>query len=239
MKVLIIGGYGLLGTDIYNYFKNSGHTICRLKKEECDITDIYSLKRSITGFEPDLIVHAAGYTNVELSEQKPMEAYNINSVSMYNLLSSVAESEPTIVFFSTDYVFDGEKGSPYTEEDRCHPINAYGFSKLIAEDILRANYKKYYIVRTSWLFGKSGKCFPEVILNKLVSSTQTLNVVSDQIGSPTYTEDLAKGLVDLLKCPYGTYHVTNSGSTSWFELACSIAQKKRFLGRTYSVHCIK
>lgn len=228
MKVFIIGGYGLLGTDIYNKFKHAGHTMCRLPKEKCDITDFYSLKQSISEFEPELIIHAAGYTNVELSEHKPIEAYNINSLSMYNLLSSITKNEPTIIFISTDYVFDGEKGSAYSEEDSCHPINIYGGSKLLAEDILRANYWKYYIVRTSWLFGKNGKCFPRVILEKLNSSMQSLNIVSDQIGSPTFTEDLAESLVDILKCPYGTYHVSNNGSTTWFELACSIAQQKGF-----------
>jgi len=236
MKVLIIGGYGLLGTDIYNTLKHSGHSVCRLSKEECDITNVYLMGQSIWGFDPDMIIHAAGFTNVELSEQMKMEALNINSISMYNLLSIAEKRKPIIVYFSTDYVFDGKKDSPYTEGDLCYPLNTYGFSKLLAEDVLRANYSKHYIVRTSWLFGKSGRCFPKVIIDKLNSNNQTLKVVSDQIGSPTYTEDLAKALQDLLKCPYGTYHVTNSGATSWFELACFIAQEKGFEdGRIQSI----
>lgn len=228
MKVLIIGGYGLLGTEIYNYFTSMGYEICRLAKKEFDITDPNSIVPIIKKHQPDLIIHAAGFTNVDLAEKAPFDAYNVNSLSMYQLLFSLTEKEPIIVFFSTDYVFDGNKGSPYVESDPCRPVNIYGMSKLLAEDILRANYSKFYIIRTSWLFGQAGRCFPNVIYRKLKNSSEPLYVVNDQFGSPTYTKDLAGCLVDLLKCPFGTYHITNTGYTSWFEVAQIVANEKGF-----------
>lgn len=225
MRTLILGGFGLLGRDIYHTFENAGHQTVRMSKDECDITDIESLKTAITKYQPELIIHAAGLTNVDMAEDTPMYAYNVNSLSMYNLLQSFSEIKPVVIFFSTDYVFDGNQGVPYREESPCRPLNIYGRSKLLAEDILRANYEKYYIVRTSWLFGKGGKCFPDTIAQKLLQETSVLSVVDDQFGCPTYTVDLAESLFGLLDCPYGIYNVTNSGSTSWYEFARLVARE--------------
>lgn len=219
----------MLGSDIYHAFQHAGYQTVRMSKDECNITDIESLKTTIIKYQPELIIHAAGLTNVDLAEVIPMDTYNVNSLSMYNLLQSISELKPKIIFFSTDYVFDGKQGIPYREESPCRPLNIYGRSKLLAEDILRANYEKYYIIRTSWLFGKGGKCFPDTIAQKLLRETEILSVVDDQIGCPTYTVDLAESLLELLDCPYGIYNVTNSGSTSWYELARLVAQEKNIL----------
>ncbi|GIP21694.1 dTDP-4-dehydrorhamnose reductase [Paenibacillus sp. J22TS3] len=227
MNVLLVGGFGLLGTDVFNILTNKGHNVTRLRRSEMDLNNIASIREAVKKVNPDWVIHAAGYTNVELAEDEPLKAYNINSFSMYNLLKVLQERKPKLTFFSTDYVFDGVQTIPYHEGDMANPLNVYGMSKLLAEDILRANYEDYYIIRTSWLFGRWGKCFPRTIYNKLVSQSEAVYVVSDQIGCPTYTVDLANILTELLDCPFGTYHITNSGTTTWYDLAKLVAKEKK------------
>lgn len=228
MRVLILGGFGLLGQEIYRQFNLEGHQVVRTPKQECDITDLSSLKAAIEKYKPEVVIHSAGITNVDQVEDEPLQAYNVNSLSMYNLIDSVRELQPIIVFISTDYVFDGHSNIPYRENDDRKPINVYGRSKMLAEDILKSNYEKYYIVRTSWLFGKGGKCFPDTIVKNILGDAKILNVVDDQWGSPTYTVDLSESLLELIGCPYGTYHITNTGITSWYEFAKLIAEVKQF-----------
>ncbi|WP_433923775.1 dTDP-4-dehydrorhamnose reductase [Paenibacillus taichungensis] len=225
--MLILGGFGLLGQEVYRQFKEDGHQVVRTSRHECDINNLSSLKLAIEKHRPEVIIHSAGITNVDKVEDDPLEAYTVNSLSMYNLLESVAESKPIIIFISTDYVFDGYGNTPYKEADDRKPINVYGKSKMLAEDILKSNYEKYYIVRTSWLFGKGGKCFPDTIVRVLFDDARVLNVVNDQWGTPTYTVDLSESLLELIGCPFGTYHITNTGITSWYEFAKLIAEVKQ------------
>jgi dTDP-4-dehydrorhamnose reductase len=223
MNILLLGGFGLLGSDIYHFFLNRGHTIIRYQKEELNILNVSQLTEKIHFHKPDLIIHAAGFTDVNQSEINFEQAFNINCIGMRNIISAIDDTNIPIIYFSTDYVFSGFKQVPYLETDTPAPVNKYGWSKLMSEDILKANYEKYYIIRTSWLFGENGKCFPKLILKKLMNN-QIVRVVNDQVGTPTYTKDLAKCLIDILKLPYGIYHITNSGYTTWYEYAVLIAK---------------
>jgi len=227
MKVFLLGGYGLLGSDIYLSFVKAGFEVYRFPKEKVNLLDISTLN-IINDLNPDVIVHAAGYTNVEKSELNITNAIELNCKGMYNLLRILKDQDIPILYFSTDYVFDGQNNEAYKEEDKALPINNYGLSKLMSEDILRANYKNYYIIRTSWLFGEHGNCFPKVILDKC-KNQQKLDVVSDQIGSPTYTKDLAETVKQIIikKIPFGTYHVTNDGETTWYEFALEILKNSK------------
>ncbi|MFT9495984.1 dTDP-4-dehydrorhamnose reductase [Anaerosolibacter sp.] len=222
MKILLFGGHGLLGNDIYEVLKAEGHDILRFSRDEVDLLNRSLLKEKIEDFRPQLVINAAGYTDVANAERNFKEAFSANCIGVHNLISACEYVQPTLIHFSTDYVFDGKKTSPYQEEDVRYALNHYGWSKLIAEDIITANYKKFFIIRTSWLFGVNGKCFPKTIVEKL-KLNMPLTIVTDQIGSPTYTLDIAKNTINILKMPYGVYHITNSGHVSWYEYAKEIA----------------
>jgi dTDP-4-dehydrorhamnose reductase len=226
VKFLLIGGYGLLGNEIYHTFtKTEGLLILRLKRQELDLLNKDSIKKWLLEYRPDYIVNAAGYTDVNLAEKETGLAWQINCTGMYNLITTCKENnmEPIIISFSTDYVFNGEKRMPYTEEDLTSPVNLYGWTKVTSENILASSYSKFYIVRSSWLFGSNGRNFPEIIINKL-QREQKFQVVSDQFGTPTYTHDLSKAMLKLLFLPYGIYHITNSGFTSWYDYAVEICK---------------
>jgi len=163
-------------------------------------------------------------TDVDGCELDRDAAYRVNTVGAWNIAASCEEAGARIMFISTDFVFDGQKREPYTEFDATNPINAYGSSKLIAERLVREACPRCYIVRTSWLFGPTGKCFPKTIL-KLAKTNPSIDIVSDQVGSPTYVDDLALAIADIVQVPmFGTYHVANSGSCSWHEFAQAIVK---------------
>lgn len=226
MNILLIGGYGLLGSDIFNVLnKNPNYDVVRYTKMEMNLLDRKAVKQKLDHFQPDLIINAAGYTNVKDCEINLDIAFNNNIIALYNLINEVKGKSIPIVHFSTDYVFEGNAIEPYIEEDIKNPINNYGWTKLLSEDLLKANYNAYYIIRTSWLFGKNGSCFPSAILNKLIKGEEIM-VVNDQFGTPTYTLDLALLLPRIMDLPYGTYHITNSGYTNWYNFALDIAKIK-------------
>ncbi|MFH1338466.1 MAG: dTDP-4-dehydrorhamnose reductase [Candidatus Omnitrophota bacterium] len=192
---------------------------------QCDITDKDKVAASINKVKPDLIIHAAAYTDVDGCELNPEKAFAVNAKGTENIAQAAKESDAALFYISTDYVFDGKKDKPYTEADAPNPINIYGKSKLEGEKAVRSLLDKYFILRTSWLFGPGGKNFVTTILNKAGESRE-LRVVDDQIGSPTYTLDLADAVKNLLSMLaanlYGIYHITNGGGCSWCEFAKKI-----------------
>lgn len=222
MKVLIFGGFGLLGNDIFRVFQENGIDIIRYSKDTVNLLEKNKLQQVIHELKPEIVIHSAGFTNVELGESNTRELYSINCIGTYNLIQSLIDIKSKLIYISTDYVFDGNSNRPYNEDDIISPLNQYGWSKAISEDIIRANLSDYYIIRSSWLFGM-GKCFPKTILEKLKNGEE-ISVIDDQYGNPTYTLDLASALLKLFSLPFGTYHLSNASHTSWYELACKVAQ---------------
>ena len=217
MKILVTGAKGMLGTDLVQMLLEKKHEVIAFDKE-LDITDKSTIEK-IVSIKPEAIINCAAYTNVDLAETQKEVCYKLNVSGLENLVEASNKCNAILVQFSTDYVFDGTKES-YDEEDLIKPINYYGETKALGEEILKMKAKKYYIIRTSWLFGKNGKNFVDTIA-KLASKEKTLNVVNDQTGRPTFTKDLSEGIINLLeKKPFfGIYHLTNSGSCSWFIFA--------------------
>ncbi|GAB2669948.1 dTDP-4-dehydrorhamnose reductase [Paenibacillus thermoaerophilus] len=225
MRVLLVGGYGLLGTEIFEQLQKSvTFEVIRFDKSQFNLLDKDSIHEALSSVKPDIVIHAAGYTNVEKAEDDFREAFEINCQGLYYLIDCLkATCRCPLLYFSTDYVFDGQKRTPYKETDRMNPLNRYGWTKALSEDIIRANYKEAFIIRTAWLFGNYGKCFPKTIIKKLQESN-IVPVINDQFGSPTYTADVAKCISQIFNLPYGTYHVVNSGMASWYDFAMEIAE---------------
>jgi dTDP-4-dehydrorhamnose reductase len=221
MKVLIIGSEGMLGHDLVDILSKENE-ISTTTIDTLDITDIEKTIATVQEINPDVVVHAAAFTDVNGSETKKDIAYKINGIGTRNVAVACKETDSALVYICTDYVFDGEKGSSYQEYDQTNPLSIYGKTKLQGETYIRDILSKFYIVRTSWLYGYHGPNFVTTML-KLSKTMDTISVVNDQIGSPTYTVDLAKAISKLIKKPsYGIYHITNSGECSWYDYACQI-----------------
>jgi dTDP-4-dehydrorhamnose reductase len=218
MRILIVGARGMLGTDLVSAFGN-GNDVTGLDIEELDITDEAQCRAQIEALRPAVIVNAAAMTRVDDCESREEEAFRVNALGAGNLAAAASDAGAWLVHYSTDYVFDGRKRDPYLEEDPPSPLGVYGRSKLRGEELVRTRYAGHLIIRTSWLFGANGPNFIRTILGAAREGRQ-LRVVSDQRGSPTYTVDLALHSVRLVDAGgRGTYHVTNSGSCTWYELA--------------------
>ncbi len=217
MKIMVVGSRGMLGTDLMQVFATqepAGFDLPGL-----DITDERQCHARVRDIGPDVIIDAAAQTNVDYCESHEEEAMLVNGRGTGNLASAAHEAGAVLVYFSTDYIFDGAKKDEYREDDPPNPISVYGRSKLRGEELVRSLCPSHLILRTSWLFGCHGKNFIRTIVNA-AREGQHLRVVDDQQGSPTYTKDLASHARAMLErgCR-GTYHVTNSGSCNWYELA--------------------
>ena len=223
MKLFLTGSEGMLGHDIVKLFSDAELTCPQLK--ELDITVLDDVMNAVKSSRPDLIIHAAAYTNVDGAESEPEAAYLVNGIGARNMAMAAEESRVPIMYISTDYVFDGTKTGQYDEWDRTSPVNQYGLSKLMGEQFVSSLTNRYYIVRTSWLCGKSGRNFVGTI-SRLLDERDSLDVVDDQRGCPTFAPDLALKLRELRERGYGTYHITNSGDCSWYEFAKKIAELK-------------
>ena len=223
-KILITGGSGQLGYDIYrevNKRYGDDVTIYMPNHAVLDITNEREVSEFIDSFEPDVVFHAAAYTKVDAAESNKDVCLDTNVYATQVIAEACERVDAKLIYVSTDYVFDGKKGSPYNEGDMTNPINVYGESKLAGEKKAMLN-PKTYVVRTSWVCGINGKNFVKTMLN-LADKKDELSVVSDQIGSPTYTVDLARLLVDMSETDkYGTYHATNEGFTTWYDFAKAI-----------------
>jgi dTDP-4-dehydrorhamnose reductase len=230
MKVLVTGANGMLGIDLCAALLAAGHQVVRTDVgarpgatvppwEEMNITDLNSVTSVILHHQPDAVVHSAAYTDVDGCTRDPDLAYRINGLGTWNVAAVCGQHNITMAYISTDFVFDGTKQEPYTEFDAVNPLSPYGASKLAGEKVTAQLCRKHFIVRTSWLFGVHGKSFPATMINLAKTKTE-LSIVCDQTGSPTHTVDLANTVTTLLSSPlYGTYHVTNSGHCTWYELA--------------------
>ncbi len=190
-----------------------------------DITDVKRTVAQIERIAPNRIVHLAAFTDVDGCETAKSKAYSVNVQGTWAVVLGAKKVDVPLLHLSSDYVFDGEKGAPYLEDDATNPINYYGFTKAQSEQIVKNKLKKFYIVRTAWLFGKWGRNFVSTILDTAKKQV-TIEVVDDQRGSPTFTVDLAQAICKVILSDYfGIYHITNSGICSWFELAKEIIKQ--------------
>lgn len=223
MKILILGHKGMLGSDLMLRLA-AGHAVEGRDVDAFDITKEADCGRVIAETCPDAVINATGYTNVDGCETDRDRCFAVNALGVKNLALACRDRRATLVHFSTDYVFDGRKTTPYVEEDEPVPLSVYGASKLEGEHYLQALGGEWLLVRTAWLFGRHGRHFIRAILDK-AATTETIEVVDDQIGSPTHTWDLA-GAVELLLAGghRGIFHVTSRGHCSWYEFACRILQ---------------
>ena len=222
MKILLTGANGMLGTDLNERLTRDGHLCECVDINELDITDPIAVMNYINESRPEMIINAAAYTNVDACETESETAFNVNALGAKNLAAASAEFSIPILHFSTDYVFDGEKGAPYVETDATNPLGVYGRSKLDGENHVRELTDRHFIVRIQSLYGKHGKNFVTTIINAARERGE-LRVVDDQWSSPTYTKDVCKTVSQLIKKrDYGTYHVSNSGVYSWFEFTREI-----------------
>ncbi len=233
MRILITGAAGMLGTDARRILAAQGHEIVPTdvgpaatgEIRPLDITDFAAVRQMLAEVRPDLVLHGAAYTNVDGCERDPDLAHKVNALGTWAVASACEEIGATLVAISTDFVFDGAKGSPYTEFDAPNPISHYGASKLAGENLARAACHRCYVVRTSWLYGVHGKNFPYAMIG-LAKKGSSLSVIDDQFGTPTYTVDLVEAIVGIIDAPlYGVYHVSNSGETNWHQFAEEILAK--------------
>lgn len=221
MKILVTGVKGQLGHDVVNELKKRGHEAIGVDIEEMDITEGKAVRKIITGAAPDGVVHCAAYTAVDAAEDNEELCRRVNALGTENIATACRELDCKLMYISTDYVFSGQGTRPWEPEDEREPLNVYGRTKYEGE-LAVESLEKYFIVRTAWVFGLNGKNFIKTML-KLGRSRDSITVVDDQIGSPTYTRDLAGLLVDMMETDkYGRYHATNEGLCSWYEFACEI-----------------
>jgi dTDP-4-dehydrorhamnose reductase len=219
MKVLVTGAGGQLGHDLVAAFAD--HAVTGLSRAELDVTDEAAVVAAVRDLAPDLVVHAAAYTKVDACESDPDTAWRVNAVGAWWVARACALGDAAMVYLSTDYVFDGAAGRAYTEFDPVSPLSVYGRSKEAGEQLVRRTLDRHYIVRTSWLLGVHGGNFVRTML-RLGRERGAVSVVDDQTGSPTFAFDLAPAIRTLaVTGRYGTYHVTNSGSCTWYDLAAA------------------
>ena len=222
MKVLVTGVKGQLGHDVMNELAGRGIEGFGVDVEEMDITDKEACERVITGAKPDAVIHCAAYTAVDAAEDNLELCRKVNAEGTRNIAKVCKALDIKMMYISTDYVFNGGGGRPWEPDDHREPLNVYGLTKYEGEISVEQNVSKYFIVRIAWVFGVNGGNFIKTML-RLGKEKGAVSVVDDQIGSPTYTYDLARLLVDMIQTErYGRYHATNEGICSWYEFACEI-----------------
>ena len=222
MKVLVTGVKGQLGYDVMAELAKRNIESIGVDIDEMDITDKISVEKVIGEAAPDVVVHCAAYTAVDAAEDNEALCRRVNADGTRNIAEVCKKLDCKMVYISTDYVFDGQGTRPWEPDDERHPLNVYGQTKYEGELAVQENLSKYFIVRIAWVFGKNGKNFVKTML-KLAETHDKLTVVNDQFGSPTYTYDLARLLVDMIQTDkYGIYHATNEGICTWYEFACEI-----------------
>ena len=221
MKIFVTGVKGQLGHDVVNELEKRGHQAVGVDVEEMDVTDEAAVRDVITRAAPDAVIHCAAYTAVDAAEDQEDLCRRVNALGTRYVASVCRDLDCRLMYISTDYVFNGQGTRPWEPDDERQPLNVYGQTKYEGE-LAVEELKKYFIVRIAWVFGVNGKNFIKTMLN-LGQTKDSLTVVDDQIGSPTYTLDLARLLVDMIETDrYGRYHATNAGLCSWYEFACEI-----------------
>lgn len=223
MKVFVTGVRGQLGYDVVNELEKRGHTAIGVDIEELDITDAEAVDKMITEAAPDAVIHCAAWTAVDAAEDNEEKCRQVNAYGTENIAKVCKKLDCKMMYISTDYIFDGKGTRPWEPDDPVTtPLNVYGQTKYEGELAVRNNVEKFFIVRIAWVFGK-GKNFIKTMLN-LAKTHDHLTVVNDQYGTPTYTYDLARLLVDMIETDkYGNYHATNEGGyITWYDFACEI-----------------
>jgi len=223
--ILVTGSSGQLGYDLVRLLKEEEVEVIACSHEILDITKSEDVKEYFNQVLPTIVIHCAAYTNVDLSESEIDYSFKVNAIGTRNVTVAAESVGAKLVYLSTDYVFDGESNVPYHEFKPTSPLGIYGKSKLAGEKYVTSLSTKYFIVRTSWIFGSNGNNFVETML-KLSQEKDRLNVVNDQRGCPTYSVDLANCIINMIKTDYyGIYHVSNSGSCTWYEFAIAIFEE--------------
>lgn len=236
MKVLVTGVKGQLGFDVCKELDKRNIENKGIDRDDCDITDEQTVLSYIKNYAPDVVVHCAAYTAVDRAEDEKEICYNVNVKGTEYIARACKEIDAKMVYISTDYVFEGTGDKAYEVQDNTAPDNTYGITKYQGEEAVRKILSKYFIIRISWVFGINGNNFINTMM-KLGESRSELNVVADQIGSPTYTYDLSPLICDMIATEkYGTYHATNEGYCSWADLAEYIFS---VTGQKVLVHHIK
>lgn len=227
MKVLVTGASGQLGFDCVKELERRHIAVRGVNSKDFPLTDFAVMQQYLLDYKPDAVIHCAAYTAVDKAEEEAAACEAVNAIGTRNLAKLCHEIDAKLLYISTDYVFAGDGDKFYEPQDEKKPQNVYGLSKLKGEQAVAAELEKYFIVRISWVFGINGKNFIRTMLN--LSKTHTkLNVVNDQIGSPTYTSDLAVLLADIIQSDkYGIYHATNEGTCSWADFAREIFKQAR------------
>ncbi len=224
MRVIVTGAAGMLGRQVVEEFNRRSAKVYALSRQELDIIDRAAVFALLEKIKPDLLVNCAAYTDVDRAEEEREKAFAVNGLGVRYLALACRQNNAAILHISTDYIFDGRAGRPCNICDLPGPVNTYGTGKYFGEAAVREIGGRFYIIRASWLFGPGGRNFVDTIL-RLAREKDELRVVDDQYGSPTYTADLARVLADLAATGvYGTYHVTNSGITTWYGLAKKVVQ---------------
>jgi dTDP-4-dehydrorhamnose reductase len=227
MKIFVTGSRGMLGTDVMEILA-ADHDVLGCDLPNCDLLDSEQVEQVVAAYQPDAIIHTAAYTNVDQAETEQAAAQALNEIGARNIAVAARRQQARLLYISTDYVFDGAKTSPYTEDDPPCPLGVYGLTKLQGERQVQAilGARDALIVRTAWLYGHHGKNFVSAILHRAQQQPE-LQVVNDQIGSPTFTRDLACGLQILLEREgHGIFHVTNDGQCSWYDFARAILEAR-------------
>ncbi|WP_445506437.1 dTDP-4-dehydrorhamnose reductase [Niallia sp. 03190] len=222
MKILVTGYNGQLGYDVVLAGKSSGLQMIGIGSQDIDIRDEQRVKEYVQTIKPDAIIHCAAYTAVDNAEDDKEICWDVNVNGTKYLSEAAKEIDSKFIYISTDYVFDGKGNTPFLETDKAAPIGYYGITKYEGEKIVQEVLDKYYIVRISWVFGINGNNFIKTML-RLAETRNELNVVDDQYGSPTYTYDLARLLIDMVLAEkYGIYHASNEGFCNWADFAMEI-----------------
>lgn len=225
MKILVTGANGQLGQELVQQLQQINVELYAFTKTDLDICNLSIVQQVVNEIRPQVIINAAAFTKVDLAETEQDLAFNVNAYGQRNLAVAAEQVGAKICYVSTDYVFDGNATEPYEEHALVKPIGVYGKSKYAGEQLTQTLNSKYFIVRTAWVYGEFGPNFVKTML-RLAKERDELGVVSDQIGSPTYTVDLAAFLIELVQTEkYGIYHCTNSGSCSWYEFAQAIFEE--------------
>lgn len=228
LKVVVTGAKGQLGMDLMSILQNQDkYEVYGFGKQDLDITNAEQVRKTMEQINPDIIIHAAAYTNVDLAEKEPQLAFQINGLGTQNIAMAASNQKSKLIYISTDYVFSGNTLCPYTELDTPDPIGVYGKTKLAGEEFVRAHHDRFFIIRTSWIYGKYGNNFVKSML-RLAHEKKKISVVNDQVGCPTYTLDLINSILAIMETDkYGIYHISNSGICSWYEFARAIFEEAR------------
>lgn len=227
MKVLVTGAKGQLGNDLLNEMAKRGIESIGVDVDEMDITDAGAVERVLRGSGADAVIHCAAYTAVDAAEDNAELCARINGAGTEHVATVCRSLDIPMMYISTDYVFNGQGERPWEPDDKREPLNVYGETKYQGELAVEKLLEKYFIVRIAWVFGSNGKNFINTML-RIGKEKGKASVVNDQVGSPTYTYDLARLLVDMIQTDrYGTYHATNEGLCSWYEFAVEIFRQAK------------